>query len=430
MKKSWLVILCVLIFGFLVTFSTQGLAQLDDFSINGADSTVFHTTHLYTGPIDVGTRYILQYADGSKYYALTSVPAQFLLFLQQVPDRFTFQRVDGAKFTSLSYPIDLVGDGIPPIISNLSHSMVTGNSARITWLTDEYANSEIWYGISPGNLTNHLLDRFWNTDHLLNLSGLDPCTTYYYVVGSTDRSNNPIMSGIQSFTTSCPLVAFSSATFSVGEAAGTATIIVTLSNSSSSTVTVHYATSDGTAIAPSDYTDTSDTLTIPSGQISGSFTVPIIDDSIDETDETVNLILSSPVNATLGSPSTAILTIIDNDSPPPPNPFSKLGPADGSTDETLTPTLTWEPTSPVTRYEYCYDSTINNACSNWIDNGTSTSVNLPTLSYSTPYEWHVRAYNDAGGPTYSNASSTAFWSFTTMDQPVTGVHFYLPLVVK
>jgi hypothetical protein len=43
--------------------------------------------------------------------------------------------------------------------------------------------------------------------------------------------------------------------------------------------------------------------------------VPINDDTLDEPNETVNLVLRNPVNATLGTQSTAILTIVDNDGP-------------------------------------------------------------------------------------------------------------------
>lgn len=77
-------------------------------------------------------------------------------------------------------------------------------------------------------------------------------------------------------------------------------------------MTVNYATSNGTATAGSDYTATSGTLTFNPGQTSRTFTVPIIDDSLNEVDETVNLTLSNPSNATLGSPATATLTIIDS----------------------------------------------------------------------------------------------------------------------
>lgn len=114
-----------------------------------------------------------------------------------------------------------------------------------------------------------------------------------------------------------PAVQFSSATYSVGEAGPTATIGVELTAAADSDVTVSYASSDGTATAGSDYTATSGTLTIPKGSTTGSFTVPITQDSLDEPDETVNLALSAPTGAVLGSPSSAVLTIVDDDVAPP-----------------------------------------------------------------------------------------------------------------
>jgi hypothetical protein len=101
----------------------------------------------------------------------------------------------------------------------------------------------------------------------------------------------------------------------------------------------------------------------------------------------------------------------------PPNPFDKISPTNGAGNQSTMPTLTWQSTTPVTRYEYCYDTTLNNSCTNWISVGTNTHVTLSTLGYSTTYEWHVRAYNDTAGPTYSNGSTAAFLTFTTQPPP-------------
>ena len=108
---------------------------------------------------------------------------------------------------------------------------------------------------------------------------------------------------------------FSLSTYSVNENGGSVTITVTRTGGSNGAVGVSYATSNGTATAGSDYTSTSGTLSWADGDTSSkTFSIPILDDSAYETDETVNLTLSSPTGgATLGSPSTAVLTIIDND---------------------------------------------------------------------------------------------------------------------
>jgi len=113
----------------------------------------------------------------------------------------------------------------------------------------------------------------------------------------------------------CP-VAFSSAVYSVNEGDGVATIEVVISNSSPDTIQVDYATSDGTAEDPFDYAGTSGTLTFVPGDVSETFDVIIFDDGDVEGDEVFNIELSSPVNATLGSTSTATLTIVDDESDP------------------------------------------------------------------------------------------------------------------
>jgi subtilisin family serine protease len=109
---------------------------------------------------------------------------------------------------------------------------------------------------------------------------------------------------------------FSSATYSVSEGvlSGKAVIKVTRSGGSASGVTVDYSASNGTAIAGSDYAATSGTLTFGAGVTSKTFTIPIVKDTLDESNETVDLTLTNPTGgATLGSPDTAVLTIIDND---------------------------------------------------------------------------------------------------------------------
>ena len=100
----------------------------------------------------------------------------------------------------------------------------------------------------------------------------------------------------------------------------------------------------------------------------------------------------------------------------PPGAFSKTSPADAATSQPLSLDLTWGSSSKTTRYEYCYDTTDDNACSTWVDNGTSNSASLSGLATGATYYWHVRAINGFG-TTYSNGSDTAYWSFTTGTQP-------------
>lgn len=107
---------------------------------------------------------------------------------------------------------------------------------------------------------------------------------------------------------------FSSATYSVNESAGSASIIVVRSGGTQLQASVNYATSNGTAQSGTDYTATSGTITFFPGEISKPIPVPITDDGLIEDNETFNVTLSSPsFGATIGSPSTTTVTIVDND---------------------------------------------------------------------------------------------------------------------
>jgi len=108
-------------------------------------------------------------------------------------------------------------------------------------------------------------------------------------------------------------VSWQGANTNVGEAAGSALVPVVLSAPSAFTVTVAYATSNGTATAGSDYTSASGTLTFAPSQTALNVSIPITNDVTAEPNETVTLTLSSPTNATIGSPNPATLTIVDND---------------------------------------------------------------------------------------------------------------------
>ena len=89
-------------------------------------------------------------------------------------------------------------------------------------------------------------------------------------------------------------------------------IPVTLNGTTAGAATAIYSTVSGNAQADIDFTATTGTVTIPAGQQTATITVPIINDSIDELDETFTLQLSNPVNATLVV-ATATVTIEDDD---------------------------------------------------------------------------------------------------------------------
>ncbi|HEX6025612.1 MAG TPA: Calx-beta domain-containing protein [Solirubrobacter sp.] len=93
---------------------------------------------------------------------------------------------------------------------------------------------------------------------------------------------------------------------------------VTISRVHNVNATVRLSTSDGTAVAPGDYTARiQQDITIPAGQTQAFFEVQTVDDVLVEGDETVRVDIRGGTNVSLGSPSSATGTIRSTDLPPP-----------------------------------------------------------------------------------------------------------------
>jgi alpha-tubulin suppressor-like RCC1 family protein len=117
-----------------------------------------------------------------------------------------------------------------------------------------------------------------------------------------------------SFSRLTAVLAFSQASYTVSEGAGAAQVTIRRTGNTSSAVSVHFGTLGSTASAGSDYTIVYKTVSFAAGQSSKTVSVPIINDSLVEGAETVQLKLLSPsAGAVLGNPHEVPLAIIDND---------------------------------------------------------------------------------------------------------------------
>ena len=105
---------------------------------------------------------------------------------------------------------------------------------------------------------------------------------------------------------------FASPTFSIEETAGTATVTVTRTGGTASNVGVHFATTDGTALAGVDYLPASGTLVFGVNQATATFTIPILVNPLAVGDKTINLVLSDPTGGgAIGDPASAVLTVVN-----------------------------------------------------------------------------------------------------------------------
>jgi subtilisin-like proprotein convertase family protein len=126
------------------------------------------------------------------------------------------------------------------------------------------------------------------------------------------------------------------------------TFTVSLTPARASTVTVNYATANGSATAGSDYTATNGTLTFTAGQTSKTVTVNVTGDTTIEPHETFVVNLSGAVGATIAD-GQGVGTITNDDSPALRiNNVSKVEGNSGSSALTFTVSLTPTSTGTVT----------------------------------------------------------------------------------
>ncbi|MEM9338717.1 MAG: BspA family leucine-rich repeat surface protein, partial [Bacteroidota bacterium] len=109
-------------------------------------------------------------------------------------------------------------------------------------------------------------------------------------------------------------IAFNATASNGDESMSAATLAVSLSEASGQDVFVNYSVTGTATGGGTDYLLTNGTLTITPGNITKNISITsIVDDLLDEPDETVVVTLSSPVNASLGTNDVHTYTIIDND---------------------------------------------------------------------------------------------------------------------
>jgi hypothetical protein len=118
-----------------------------------------------------------------------------------------------------------------------------------------------------------------------------------------------------------PTVQYSAANFAVTEGTASTNFTISRSGDSSGTSTVNYATSNGTAKEGKDYVAALGSVTFGPGEVTKNVPVLIIDNAFVDGSRTVNLTLSGATNSTVGAPSTATITIADNDTVQGPNPL-------------------------------------------------------------------------------------------------------------
>lgn len=93
-------------------------------------------------------------------------------------------------------------DTTAPVLSSITSTGISANSATITWTTNESADSQVEYGLTTAYGTNTTLNTSLVLSHSVTMTGLSASTLYHYRVKSKDAAGNLATSADYTFTTS------------------------------------------------------------------------------------------------------------------------------------------------------------------------------------------------------------------------------------
>ncbi|MDD1458293.1 M10 family metallopeptidase C-terminal domain-containing protein, partial [Dolichospermum sp. ST_sed7] len=227
---------------------------------------------------------------------------------------------DDTTITLAVSPTSVLEDGTTNLVYTFTRTGITTSALTVNYSIAGTANSTDYTGATPGtgktitfaaNSATATLTIDPTADTIIESDetvGLTLVAGTDYTLGTTTAvtgtiTNDDLLHNINLSTNQTIVEGFTSPQ--------NVTYTVTLTSASSQSITVQYATANGTAIAASDYISTSGTLTFNPGVTSQVINIPILNDSLSEANEAFTLALSSPTNANLGTTNTVTTTITD-----------------------------------------------------------------------------------------------------------------------
>ena len=240
-------------------------------------------------------------------------------------------------------PASVSEDGTPNLIYTFTRTGATTNPLTVNYSINGTATATDYTGATPGTgktitfaagaatatLTiDPTADTTVESDETVALT-LAAGTGY--TLGTTTAVTGTITNDdIQSS------LAFSYANFFMGEnGLSYFPVSVTRTGNLSGVVSATVNLSNGTATAPADYNNLPIVVNFAASETTKTVNIPIVDDLVFEPTETINLTLTNPTGgATLGSQSTSVLNLIDND---PQSSILSFSAANFSVNENGTP---------------------------------------------------------------------------------------------
>jgi Calx-beta domain/Carboxypeptidase regulatory-like domain len=213
-----------------------------------------------------------------------------------------------------------VDNALPSISGHITDTL--GHDVKGVVLTLAGPDVQSTTSDAAGNysLVNLALGSPYTVIPLTSDFSLTPASSSFGALGGSQTVN---------FILNLPTVGFESEDNPVAENGGVTTVTVLRGGDAIGTDTVDYATSNGSAVAGTDYTATSGTLTFGDGVTSQTITIPIVDNSLLDGSRTINLTLSNPSNNLSITNNPVTLVITDDEGAAPtvtgPNRIVQLG---------------------------------------------------------------------------------------------------------
>jgi hypothetical protein len=285
------------------------------------------------------------------------------------------------------------------------------SAGTISWAAGDQTPRLIDIPITDENLTSGSKSFSINLSNVTGSASLGTATTVVTI------SDNDTVTGT---------VALTAGTYTVNESAGTASIPVSLTGASSGSVSVTYSTADSTALSGTDYTAASGTLTWAAGMTGTQhITVPLANEGLSTGGtKTFNVLLGTLTGTALfGSPTSAIVTINDNDTAGNGGTIqfaaSSYSTSESSGTVTISATRTGTSTNAVTvnyaTSDYSAtagtDYSANSGSLSWASGDTSTktfTVGLNDVNlYSGTRSFYVKLSSPTGGAVIGANSSSS-----------------------
>jgi hypothetical protein len=140
----------------------------------------------------------VEYWSSTSYRSATALdPAMALshsvVLSELLPNsRYNYRIVSRDSYGNIAISEDCefpTADTIPPVISSIKKFNITDSGASITWITDEDADSQIYYGTTTA-YDKSISIGSREKSHLIKLRGLTRYTTYHFQVRSSDAAGN------------------------------------------------------------------------------------------------------------------------------------------------------------------------------------------------------------------------------------------------